>query len=72
MGTSEIGYNNAAVVLENGLYYLLFFKNGIVEGAKYDPITVSGTAAPRASGKNVYDLALEWHDNPALLGHSSG
>lgn len=175
LGTSATGYNIAAVVLENGQYYSLFSKNGIVEGANYGAMTVSGTnfsgslddiyipgnktnsgtiagtfspkskldgiasysnntygaftttynaaydtpatlsaiagqyigpyksgatavlnvapngsvegtttaagatlpkclitgsALPRASGKNVYDLTLQWHDNPALPGNS--
>lgn len=175
MGTSASGYNIAAVVLENGQYYSLFSKDGIVDGANYGAMTVSGTsftgtlddiyipgnqtnsgtiagtfspksklqgvtsysnntvgsftttynaaydtpatmtaivgryagpyksgaaavlnialdgnvegtttaagstvpkclitgkAAPRPSGKNVYDLTLQWHDNPALPGNS--
>lgn len=175
LGTSETGYSIASVVLENGQYYSLFSKNGLVEGANYGAITVSGTSysgnlediyipgnqtnsgtisgtfspksrlqgvtaysnntvgsftttynaaydtpatmsaiagqysgpyrsgatavlniamngvvdgtttaagttvpkcmitgsvVPRPSGKNVYDLTLQWHDNPALPGHS--
>jgi hypothetical protein len=43
MGTSATGYNIAAVVLENGQYYSMFSKDGIVDGANYGAITVSGT-----------------------------
>lgn len=42
LGSSDTGYNIAAVVLENGQYYALFSKGGVVDGANYGNIKASG------------------------------
>lgn len=41
-GTTSTGYHIAAVVLENGQYYSLYSRDGVVDGGYYGDLVVSG------------------------------